>query len=68
MLNSGLADNEKTESINNMDLNDINILISIAPAMHPNVDTESIVLSNQMHEDFIVFDAVYNTNETGLLK
>ena len=36
--------------------------------MHPNVDDEPIALASDMHEDLIVFDAVYNPNETVLLK
>jgi shikimate dehydrogenase len=36
--------------------------------MHPNINDEPIALASDMHEDFVVFDAVYNPNETVLLK
>ena len=36
--------------------------------MHPNVNDTPIALAGDMHEELVVFDAVYNPNETGLLK
>ena len=47
----------------------MDILINTTPVgMHPNVDDAPIALAGDMHEDLVVFDAVYNPNETGLLK
>ena len=67
--NSGLIDNVGSDSINNMDLSDVDILINTTPVgMHPNVDDIPIALAGDMHDDLVVFDAVYNPNETGLLK
>ena len=67
--NSGLIDNVGFDSINNMDLSDVDILINTTPVgMHPNVDDVPIALAGDMHDDLVVFDAVYNPNETGLLK
>ena len=67
--NSGLIDNVGSDSINNMDLSDVDILINTTPVgMHPNIDDVPIAQSCDMHEDLVVFDAVYNPNETGLLK
>ena len=67
--NSGLIDNVSSDSISNMDLSDVDILINTTPVgMHPNVDDTPIAQACDMHEDLIVFDAVYNPNETGLLK
>ena len=69
VLASGFIDDVKSDSINNMDLTDADILINTTPVgMHPNVDDTPIALANDMHEDLVVFDAVYNPNETGLLK
>ena len=52
-----------------MDLDDADILINTTPVgMHPNVDDTPIASAEVMHEDLVVFDAVYNPNETGLLK
>jgi shikimate dehydrogenase len=67
--NSGLIDNVGSDSINNMDLSDVDILINTTPVgMHPNIDDVPIAQACDMHEDLVVFDAVYNPNETGLLK
>ena len=69
VINSGLIDNVGFDSINNMDLSDVDILINTTPVgMHPNVDDVPIALAGDMHDDLVVFDAVYNPNETGLLK
>ena len=69
ILKSGLIDNVNSDSINNMDLSDTDILINTTPVgMHPNVDDVPIASNELMHEDLVVFDAVYNPNETGLLK
>ena len=69
ILKSGLIDNVNSDSINNMDLSGTDILINTTPVgMHPNVDDVPIASNELMHEDLVVFDAVYNPNETGLLK
>ena len=66
---SGLIDGVEADSIKNMDLSDANILINTTPVgMHPNVNDTPIASTEMMHEDLTVFDAVYNPNETGLLK
>ena len=67
--NSGLMDNVNSDSIKNINLDDIDILINTTPiGMHPNINDTPIALARDMHEDMVVFDAVYNPNETGLLK
>ena len=69
VLNSELIDNVESDSINNMNLSDADILINTTPVgMHPNVDDVPITLAGDMHDNLVVFDAVYNPNETGLLK
>lgn len=69
VLSSGLIDSVESNSIDSMDLTDADILINTTPVgMHPNVDDTPIALASDMHEDLVVFDAVYNPNETGLLK
>ena len=66
---SGLIDNVNSDSIKNMNLDDVDILINTTPVgMHPNVNDTPIALAGDMHEELVVFDAVYNPNETGLLK
>jgi len=48
---------------------DADILIDTTPVgMHPNVDDDAIVSAEDMHEDLVVFDAVYNPNQTSLIK
>ena len=67
--NSGLMDNVNSNSIKNMNLDDVDILINTTPVgMHPNINDTPIALAGDMHEEMVVFDAVYNPNETGLLK
>ena len=69
VLSSGLIDNVNSDSISNMDLGDADILINTTPVgMHPNVNDTPIASAEMMHDDLVVFDAVYNPNETGLLK
>ncbi len=68
---SGLIGNVKSDSINDINsyLDDADILINTTPiGMHPNVDVEPIATADHLHEDMAVFDAVYNPNETVLLK
>ena len=68
---SSLINDVKADSISEIrsHLKDADILVDTTPiGMHPNVDDEPIALASDMHEDLIVFDAVYNPNETVLLK
>lgn len=70
VLNSNLADNVKSDSIANINsyIDDCEILINTTPVgMYPNVNEPPLVTSWDMHEGLVVFDAVYNPNETGLL-
>ena len=69
VLASALIDDVSSDDIRNMDLDDADILINTTPVgMHPNVDDTPIASAEEMHENLVVFDAVYNPNETGLLK
>ena len=71
VLDSGLINNVKSDSISKINdyLTDADILINTTPVgMHPNVDVDPISSSDMMHEDLAVFDAVYNPNETVLIK
>ena len=69
VLASALIDDVSSDDIRNMDLDDADILINTTPVgMHPNVDDTPIASAEDMHENLVVFDAVYNPNETGLLK
>ncbi len=68
---SDLISEVKADSISNISsyLNDSQILVDTTPlGMHPHVDDEPIATADDMHEDLVVFDAVYNPNETVLLK
>ena len=68
---SNLIDAVNSDSINEISsyINDADILIDTTPlGMHPHIDDEPIVKADKMHEDLVVFDAVYNPNETALLK
>ena len=50
-------------------LEDTDILVDTTPlGMDPHIDDEPIVRRENMHEDLVVFDAVYNPNETVLLR
>ena len=69
--NSGLIDEVKSDSIKEINtcLADADILVDTTPlGMHPHINDEPIATSENMHEDLAVFDAVYNPNETVLLK
>ena len=67
--NSGLMDGVNSDSIKNINLDDVDILINTTPiGMHPNINDTPVALARDMHEDMVVFDAVYNPNETSLLK
>lgn len=68
---SGLIGEVKSDSMSEIAryMADADILIDTTPVgMHPNVDAKPIVLAEDMHEDLVVFDAVYNPNETVLIK
>ena len=68
---SDLIDEVGADSISNINsyLDDADILIDTTPlGMHPHIDDEPVAIANNMHEDLTVFDAVYNPNETVLLK
>ena len=71
VLNSNLIKEVKSDSMSeiNTHVADADILIDTTPVgMHPNVDVEPIVLADNMHDDLVVFDAVYNPNDTVLIK
>ena len=68
---SGLIGEVKADSISEIRnyLKDADILVDTTPiGMHPNISDEPISLAKDMDEDLVVFDAVYNPNETVLLK
>ena len=65
--NSNLINEVKSDSMSeiNSHVTDADILIDTTPVgMHPNVDVKPIVLADNMHDDLVVFDAVYNPNDT----
>lgn len=71
ILNSKLTDNVCADSINRINyyIKHADILIDTTPiGMHPHVGDNPIVTAEDMHEDLVVFDAVYNPNETVLIK
>ena len=71
ILASDLIGDVKSDSIseNNTYLKDADILVDTTPlGMDPHIDDEPIAKADAMHEDLVVFDAVYNPNETVLIK
>jgi len=71
VLNSNLINNVSYDSLLNINkyLDEADILINTTPVgMHPNVNVSPIASSNDMHSELTVFDAVYNPNETVLIK
>lgn len=71
IIKSGFIGDVKADSISEINdyLTDADILIDTTPVgMHPNVDDEPIATAQNMHENLVVFDAVYNPNETVLIK
>ena len=71
ILNSNLINEIKTDSLNNINshIHDADILINTTPiGMHPHNNDTPITTEKHIHEDLIVFDAVYNPNETRLIK
>ncbi|AIJ04897.1 shikimate 5-dehydrogenase [Methanocaldococcus bathoardescens] len=52
-----------------VDLDGVDIIINATPiGMYPNVDAEPIVKAENMREDMVVMDLIYNPLETVLLK
>ena len=71
VLDSDLIGDVRSDSISEIRsyIDDADILIDTTPVgMHPNVDAEPIVAAEDMHDNLAVFDAVYNPNETVLIK
>ena len=71
VLKSDLIGDVGSDSISGIDgyLKDADILVDTTPlGMDPHIDDEPIAKANAMHENLVVFDAVYNPNETVLLK
>lgn len=53
----------------NQHMENADILINTTPiGMHPNINDTPITSAEYMHEELVVFDAVYNPNKTQLLK
>ena len=68
---SDLIDEVKSDSISQITshLSNADILVDTTPlGMDPHIDDEPIAKADAMHEDLVVFDAVYNPNETVLIK
>ena len=71
VLGSDLIGKVNADSISEINdyLKDADILVDTTPlGMDPHIDDEPIAKAENMHEDLVVFDAVYNPNETVLLK
>lgn len=71
VMDSGLIGEVKSDSISKIGdyVDEADILVDTTPIrMHPHVSDAAIVEAGQMHEDLVVFDAVYNPNETVLIK
>lgn len=71
VLASDLIGDVDADPISEIDslLCDADILVDTTPlGMDPHIDDNPIATAENMHEDLVVFDAVYNPNETVLLK
>lgn len=71
ILGSDLIGNVNADSISKINdyLKYADILVDTTPlGMDPHIDDEPIAKAENMHGDLVVFDAVYNPNETVLLK
>ena len=69
--NSKLISDVGSDSVSEISsyLKDADILIDTTPlGMDPHIDDMPVATADAMHEDLVVFDAVYNPNETVLLK
>ena len=71
VLKSDLISDVNSDSISQINgyLANADILVDTTPlGMDPHIDDEPIAMADNMHEDLVVFDAVYNPNETVLIK
>ena len=71
VLKSDLIGDVSSDSISEINnyLSDADILVDTTPlGMDPHINDEPIAKAENMHEDLVVFDAVYNPNETVLIK
>lgn len=71
ILASDLIGDVKSDSISEINkyLPDADILVDTTPlGMDPHINDEPIAKAGNMHDDLVVFDAVYNPNETVLIK
>lgn len=71
VADSNLISDVGSDSISEISsyLADADILVNTTPVgMHPNVNDTPVASASEMHGDLVVFDAVYNPNETVLLK
>lgn len=71
LLASNLISNVNSSDILEISkfISDADILIDTTPiGMHPNISDEPIVKAEDIHEELVVNDIVYNPNETVLLK
>ena len=71
ITNSDLIGNVDSGSVSDISshLKDADILVDTTPlGMDPRIDDEPVAKAGDMHEDLVVFDAVYNPNETVLIK
>ena len=68
--NSGLIGDVKYGDLKDIKsyAGDADILINTTPiGMHPHINDEPLITADDISEDMVVFDAVYNPNQTGLL-
>lgn len=68
---SGLIDDVNSDSISQIAdyLPNADILIDTTPVgMHPNINDKAIAQADDMHDNLVVFDAVYNPNKTVLMR
>lgn len=71
VLGSDLISDVNSDSISQINryLPDADILIDTTPlGMDPHIYDEPIATADNMHDDLVVFDAVYNPHETVLIK
>ncbi|MBQ2652282.1 MAG: shikimate dehydrogenase [Methanobrevibacter sp.] len=71
VLKSDLISDVNSDSVSQINgyLANADILVDTTPlGMDPHIDDEPIARAENMHDELVVFDAVYNPNETVLLK
>ena len=71
VLKSDLISDVRLDSISQINgyLDNADILVDTTPlGMDPHIDDAPIARADNMHENLVVFDAVYNPNETVLIK